>query len=503
MEKRNITEQMELLTLLEAKLLQEPSDLDIKEKLATLCLSLQQWDRAEELLNALVHDNPSSKEALWGLARVHWKKRSFQNAYSYLSLLSALPNTQLNKEQLLLFAKVAASLAKYNDASTWLDQAIAQDSSLLISEMPLLNLIKTNLQALEKLNKVQEQIVSSGKHYLVLELAALEAASMMPFPLPVFPPSAVPASEPITRKLIEAPPLSELEGLDATKNFLLRELVIPLRNPELFERYQSLSCPKILLYGPAGCGKSTVVRSILQEYQLSMCEIKSADFLDLSYEECEERLEAVIEQALACRPCTIVIDELLWLGHVNSSSNLNDAHLYRSHFCASLLRQLLQNNTYAGLGLLAITDSPWHLDSTLFALGKIDRQFFVSPPGKLGRAKIFRRLLEARESEIIDPEKIDVMRVISAAKSLSTGAEIQAFLDKAITESLVEGILLSDDGSFTPAEITTKKLVRLAQSLDQRPNAQAWLSEAEGRLKPKSSPHHHLWKRIEDGFQYD
>jgi tetratricopeptide (TPR) repeat protein len=135
----------ELIEILENKLEQMPGNQELKEQLAFLLLSQGDLNRAETLFSDVIKTNPSAPDSIWGLAKLSWQKRSYDVAYSYMNLLASMPNASLNKEQALIFAKILAKKDHFIEASKWLDKAIAQDSSLLQSEMPFLKLIKHNL----------------------------------------------------------------------------------------------------------------------------------------------------------------------------------------------------------------------------------------------------------------------------------------------------------------------------------------------------------------------
>ncbi len=56
--------------------------------------------------------------------------------------------------------------------------------------------------------------------------------------------------------------LSDVQGLEAVKEALWSNVVLPIERPDLFNKYKKKRSFAVLLYGPPGCGKTLLVRAL-------------------------------------------------------------------------------------------------------------------------------------------------------------------------------------------------------------------------------------------------
>ncbi|MFH0929145.1 MAG: AAA family ATPase [Candidatus Aenigmatarchaeota archaeon] len=84
--------------------------------------------------------------------------------------------------------------------------------------------------------------------------------------------------------LIEIPKVKwdEVGGLDDVKEALKESVIWPLENPESFKRVGIRPPRGILLYGPAGCGKTYVVKALANEAGVNFISIKGPELLCVS-----------------------------------------------------------------------------------------------------------------------------------------------------------------------------------------------------------------------------
>jgi ATP-dependent 26S proteasome regulatory subunit len=507
----------ELIEILESKLLQTPTNQEVKEQLAFLLLAQGNLARAESLFSDIIKLNPVSPSALWGLAKINWQRNSFEAAYSYMNLLSSMPNNKLTKEQALIFAKILAKKANYPEASKWLDAAIAQDSSLLQAEMPLLKFIKQNLVAAQNTDGSREGSMTGfpfpfpvptggpGKHtqYIVLEISQIVPGGSEP---PIYGNEGMsfeeedPEKEDLTqaKKVIT---FDQIGGLRKVKQFLIQEVALPLKNPQLCSAYNKSTNPKVLLYGPPGCGKSLLCRALAVETEINFFALRPANFVDLSFEECEMKLAHILQSARENKPTIILFDEIDWLAH--SSSNApgeSDSYFYRSNLM-KLLLDSLNNHLKVNdqIGLIATTSAPWKLDPAFFGSNKIGKHVYVGPPSAEDKAEILKLALEARQSAVVIPEKIDHTKIISVLRGIASGADIDELVDAALSDLLIETVVNIQNGAKDKKLLlSTERIIKSGRKLKHVPSVELWMNEARHHLKQKNSPLHHMWEQIEE-----
>ena len=88
-----------------------------------------------------------------------------------------------------------------------------------------------------------------------------------------------------------------------TKLLLLESLVLPLKQPQLFEGVKPWK--SILLYGPPGTGKTTLAKGIAAEVEAPFLSISCSNILSSYYGESEKKLASIFTCARALSmPCS-------------------------------------------------------------------------------------------------------------------------------------------------------------------------------------------------------
>ncbi len=526
----------ELIRILENKLQESPLDEEAKEQLAFLLMSQGNLSRAEILLSEIISSHPESSSALWGLAKINWQKNLYDKAHSYLSSLASYKSNKLNKEQALIYAKVLAKKQDFSEASKWLDIAIAQDSSLLQSEISFLKFIKHHLNRLQENQKSNDNATSdnplalgfglpfhfppmalANKHtqYILFEISHYEQKESSSsdgnnsdsdenfnknknenegFD------EESESSNP-TRKIIT---FDQVGGLRKVKQALIQELILPLKNPQLCGLYSKSTNPKVLLYGPSGCGKSFISRALSHEAEINFLLIKSSDFCDLDFEEAEAKLAHIIQLARESKPAIIYLDEILWLAHQSTSPDtLNQSYFFRSNLLNTLINNLSpdypMNNQ---IGLLVNTSKPWHLDPEFLASNKINKHILVGPPSVQDKAEILDIILTQKQTPVLDPEKIDINKVVNSLKNLNSASDLNELVESALADLLIETVVNLQSGQKEKKlHLTTEKLIKTGKRLKQIPLLENWLNEAKKHLKSKDSLLRPLWEQVDEYLQ--
>ncbi|MDJ0625121.1 MAG: AAA family ATPase [Candidatus Caenarcaniphilales bacterium] len=511
----------ELIKILEEKLTESPANQEIKEQLAFLFLAQGNLSKAENLFNAVVQSNPKASNSLWGLAKIHWQQNSFDKAYSYMNLLSSIPDTKLNKEQALVFAKILAQRASFKEASRWLDFAIAQDSSLLQSEIPFLKYIRQNLPTKQNKTKEQKQFNDNiatqdingsqvkQSHYIVLEISQLIAASSAlqgQSGLPIPPQAPSESKQPEREKedlnqVQKIVTLDQVGGLKKAKQSLIQDLILPIKNPQLCSMYGKSSNPKILLYGPSGCGKTYLCRALASDSEINFLPIKPSDFLDLSFEESELKLYHLIQYARECKPSIIYLDEFIWLSHSKESElSNNESFFFRFNLFNSLLELLNGNFSLNNqIGIVATTNCPWFIDSSYLSTGKIDKHIFINPPSFEEKVDILNIILNSKQSPALKPKNINSNEVIRMlGNNLQTSADIEKLVDSSMSSLLLETVSSVQNNQKKEAKevtLSTSKLISVGQQMKFHPTSDLWIEEAKFSLKPKRE-FQHFWSDV-------
>jgi transitional endoplasmic reticulum ATPase len=147
----------------------------------------------------------------------------------------------------------------------------------------------------------------------------------------------------------------------------------------------------ILLYGPPGCGKSTMARAIARECGMSLVEFTYKDVLLYRGGSKDRLLDAVsaitnyFRKAASAQPAVLLVDELDEFYEREVEVGTNRALI--SHLASEM-------DALAGKRVIVVatTDYPWQVNAKLKRHGRFSWLFYVAPPKEGDRLKILQLL---------------------------------------------------------------------------------------------------------------
>ncbi|KAM4829022.1 ATPase family gene 2 protein homolog B isoform 2-T4 [Thomomys bottae] len=189
----------------------------------------------------------------------------------------------------------------------------------------------------------------------------------------------------------------QIGGLEDVKWKLKQSIEWPLKFPQEFVR-MGLTPPKgILLCGPPGCAKTTLVRALATSFHCSFVSVSGADLFSPFVGESEKVLSQVFRQARANTPAIVFLDEIDSI--LGSRSVSNSGCDVQERVLSVLLNELdgvgfktierrgsksnqqeFQEVFNCHVMIVAATNRPDVLDDALLRPGRLDQIIYIPPP---------------------------------------------------------------------------------------------------------------------------
>ena len=195
----------------------------------------------------------------------------------------------------------------------------------------------------------------------------------------------------------------DVAGLDDVKDAVQMKVILPLKNPEIFEGYVKKNGGGLLLYGPPGTGKTMIAAAIANEIKAKFCSVKPSDLLHQGAGQSEKAIRALFAQARQY-PCAVI-----YFDEMDSISPKNTRSQYAKQLRSEFLAQLQGVESYGKdngniLFLIAATNKPWDIDSAFVRPGRFGTRIYVGLPDMAARSYI----IESRLAKIIAKGIVEV-----------------------------------------------------------------------------------------------
>lgn len=255
---------------------------------------------------------------------------------------------------------------------------------------------------------------------------------------------------------------NEVGGHDDLKRQIEKRIILPFREPLLFERFRKRAGGGILMYGPPGCGKTLLARATAGQCNARFFSAATSDVLDMWLGESERRLAAIFAKARAASPAVLFFDELDGLA----------ANHHRETSHSSIISQFLSEmdgfaKRNRGLLILGATNVPWSIDTAFRRPGRFDRVLFVPPPDRAARVAIMKIQLSGR------PTAADVdLGWIAERTAGFSGADLELLIEEATDAAIAASIEAGSDvpvrndhlrAALKPLKPTTREWFAMAR----------------------------------------
>ena len=241
-------------------------------------------------------------------------------------------------------------------------------------------------------------------------------------------------------------------GLEDVKQSLRQVAEWPLLYAATYTRL-GIEAPRgVLLYGPPGCAKTTMVRALANSCQATFHSLNGAQIFSPYLGDAEETVRETFKRARLGAPAILFMDEVDAIVG-NRAAGGSDSSGVQERVLSTLLNEMDGVESAGGVLVVGATNRPDMLDSAFLRAGRIDRMVYVPPPDLAGRLAI----LKVHTAKI--PLATDVnLSVYAKCTEGFSGADLENMCREAALEALRKSIAATtvNDAHFETALLSSR-----------------------------------------------
>ncbi len=222
----------------------------------------------------------------------------------------------------------------------------------------------------------------------------------------------------------------EIIGLEHAKKTIRQSIVYPTKRPDLFP----LGFPRaILLYGPPGCGKTSIAAALSNEIDAEFYPVDATMIMSKWLGESEKKVAQIfnyLRERARERPVILYIDEVDSLLSARNTEVGGELRV-RNQFLSEMDGLKAKSMSNLPLFIVASTNKPWDLDQGF--IRRFQKRIYIPPPDKKTRKKLFQYFL----SKVSHEDDIDYEFLADYTKDY-TPSDIRDVVQTAVIEVVSE-----------------------------------------------------------------
>lgn len=230
----------------------------------------------------------------------------------------------------------------------------------------------------------------------------------------------------------------DVGGLHNVKRILHDNLIMSIKEPENFSRMGVRAPRGALLFGPPGCGKTLIAKSLATISSANIIVVRGPEVLSKWVGESEKAIREIFRKAKSSSPCVIVFDELDSLARPRGQDDISG----NERVLSQLLTEMDDSGS-SGIIIIGITSRPDLLDTSLIRPGRLDLIVYVESPDEKARNEIIGKLT----SEMPLSKDVDLAHIAARTKGFS-GADLVALCREAAINAIRNKVRIVNNSDF-------------------------------------------------------
>ena len=230
-------------------------------------------------------------------------------------------------------------------------------------------------------------------------------------------------------------------GIEACLDDIKKLIERPFLHPQIY-RHLGVELPKgILLFGPPGCGKTSLAHAICNELNANLLKISAPEIVSGMSGESEAKVRELFEEARKQAPCIVFIDEIDAITPKRETAQREMERRIVAQLLTSMDDISLENTDFKPVLVIGATNRPDSIDPALRRAGRFDREIKLGIPSEEARCKIlqvFSQKLRIRGS-------FDFLSIARKTPGY-VGADLKALVREAASVA-IERILVQEEES--------------------------------------------------------
>ena len=230
----------------------------------------------------------------------------------------------------------------------------------------------------------------------------------------------------------------DVGGLHNVKRILHDNLIMSIKEPENFSRMGVRAPRGALLFGPPGCGKTLIAKSLATISSANIIVVRGPEVLSKWVGESEKAIREIFRKAKSSSPCVIVFDELDSLARPRGQDDISG----NERVLSQLLTEMDDSGS-SGIIIIGITSRPDLIDTSLIRPGRLDLIVYVESPDEKARNEIIGKLT----SDMPLSKDVDLAHIAARTKGFS-GADLVALCREAAINAIRNKVRIVNNSDF-------------------------------------------------------